>query len=94
MIIMHCVFQLLWQMQEVNLYRNCHKSNLIVPPQRGKAILWYNHQVDSETGWLGELDEYTLHGGCPIHRGKKWISNFWIKTTDDKEEDLTEIPQF
>jgi len=72
----------------INLYRKCSDSRLHVPPQAGKAILWYNHFVDPETGWMGEMDNYTFHGGCPVTKGNKWIANFWIKTTDDKLDDL------
>lgn len=37
---------------------------------------------------MGDMDTHTLHGGCPVIRGRKWIANFWIKTTDNKSEDL------
>jgi len=50
-------------------------------------VLWYNHFLRDD-GWMGEVDEFTLHGGCPVKKGEKWIANFWIKTTDDKEKDM------
>ena len=50
--------------------------------------MWYNHKIDQETGWMGELDVMTWHGGCPVVKGEKWIANFWIKTTDDRDFDL------
>ena len=77
-----------------NLYRKCEDAPLRVSAQRGKAVLWYNHMVDAATGWMGELDEYTLHGGCPVKHGEKWIANFWIKTTDDKAQDLQRMKKF
>lgn len=40
--------------------------------------MWYNHLMDEESGWLGEMDEYSLHGGCDILKGEKWIANNWI----------------
>lgn len=29
-------------------------------------------------GWVGEVDDYSLHGGCLVTRGTKWIANNWI----------------
>ncbi|OWF36049.1 transmembrane prolyl 4-hydroxylase-like [Mizuhopecten yessoensis] len=80
--------------QLMNLYKKCSDANLHVTPAKGKAIIWYNHQVDPDTGWLGAMDKYTYHGGCPVTTGTKWIANFWIKTTDNKLEDLHRMIQF
>ncbi len=76
----------------INLQRHCHDANLVIKPEKGKAIMWYNHFVDETSGWMGDLDEMTYHGGCPVTKGSKWIANFWIKTTDNKEFDLTPLP--
>lgn len=40
--------------------------------------MWYNYYVDEEIGWLGEMDEYFLYGGCGLWFGVKWIVNNWI----------------
>lgn len=61
-----------------NLSHNCHKGNLVVSPRKGTAIMWYNHLLDEDSGWLGPMDDYSLHGGCDILRGEKWIANNWI----------------
>ena len=61
-----------------NLSHNCHKGNLVVSPRKGTAIMWYNHFLDEESGWMGPRDEYSLHGGCDIRKGEKWIANNWI----------------
>ncbi len=63
-----------------NLNEFCHSSNLIVKAKkRGTAILWYNHKIDYKNGgWLGELDGYSLHGGCMVTEGEKWIANNWL----------------
>ena len=65
-----------------NLMQYCHDGNLVVAPKRGKAIMWYNHFVDEESGWMGEMDEYSLHGGCGVWSGVKWIANNWITSSD------------
>lgn len=61
-----------------NLAQNCHKSNLVVKPEKGKAIMWYNHFLDKNTGWLGELDQLSQHGGCDVLEGTKWVANLWL----------------
>ncbi|XP_060593233.1 transmembrane prolyl 4-hydroxylase-like [Ruditapes philippinarum] len=74
-----------------HLYKNCENATLRVPPKKGKAVIWYNHFIDDDTNWMGEVDEYTLHGGCPVTEGEKWIANFWIKTNNDKSIDLKKM---
>ena len=71
-----------------NLAKNCYKANVVVKPEKGKAVLWYNHLVDNTTGWLGELDQYTFHGGCDVKQGTKWIANSWISVGEDRDRDL------
>lgn len=34
-------------------------------------------------GWVGEQDEYSLHGGCVVTRGTKWVANNWINVDPD-----------
>lgn len=60
-----------------NLSEHCQDANLVIKPKRGTAVAWYNHHVDYK-GWLGSLDEFSLHGGCEVRKGKKWIANIWL----------------
>uniref|UniRef100_A0A3Q2PLY1 Prolyl 4-hydroxylase, transmembrane n=1 Tax=Fundulus heteroclitus TaxID=8078 RepID=A0A3Q2PLY1_FUNHE len=62
--------------------RNCGKSNLRVKPTKGMAVFWYNYLSDGR-GWVGEQDEYALHGGCVVTRGTKWVANKWINVDPD-----------
>ncbi|XP_028826254.1 transmembrane prolyl 4-hydroxylase isoform X2 [Denticeps clupeoides] len=62
--------------------KNCDKGNLRVKPTRGKAVFWYNYLSDGR-GWVGELDEYSLHGGCVVASGTKWVANNWINVDPD-----------
>ena len=71
-----------------NLAKNCYKANVVVKPEKGKAVLWYNHRVHNSTGWMGELDKYSFHGGCDVKRGTKWIANHWISLSEDREKDI------
>ncbi|TDG43159.1 hypothetical protein AWZ03_010424 [Drosophila navojoa] len=43
-----------------------------VRPKRGNALFWYNIQHN------GTVDTRTLHGGCPVLVGSKWIFTQWI----------------
>uniref|UniRef100_A0A3P9K3X5 Zgc:158254 n=1 Tax=Oryzias latipes TaxID=8090 RepID=A0A3P9K3X5_ORYLA len=65
--------------------QTCGKSNLKVKPTTGTALLWYNHLSDGE-GWMGELDEYSLHGECPVKKGVKWLANSWINVDPDHQQ--------
>ncbi|CAB4057221.1 P4HA [Lepeophtheirus salmonis] len=48
------------------------KINIYSNAQRGDAVFWINLLSD------GTLDTRTLHGGCPVLVGSKWITNKWI----------------
>ncbi|XP_064642567.1 prolyl 4-hydroxylase subunit alpha-1-like isoform X2 [Lineus longissimus] len=43
-----------------------------VPNLKGSAALWYNLNRD------GTPDRLTLHAGCPVAIGSKWIANLWF----------------
>ncbi|KAM4613511.1 transmembrane prolyl 4-hydroxylase [Polymixia lowei] len=62
--------------------KNCDKSNLRVKPSKGTAVFWYNYLSDGR-GWVGEQDEYSLHGGCVVTHGTKWVANKWINIDPD-----------
>lgn len=39
-------------------------------------------------GWVGDVDEYSLHGGCLVTEGTKWIANNWINVDPNKRRQL------
>ena len=47
--------------------------NLQVKPTKNGAVFWYNFQLS------GDFDFRTLHAGCPVLLGQKWVSNKWIR---------------
>ena len=71
-----------------NVGRNCHQSNLRVKPEKGKAILWYSHGINNATGWMGDADPYSVHGGCDVKKGRKWIANNWISVSESRIDDV------
>uniref|UniRef100_A0A8D8WGP3 procollagen-proline 4-dioxygenase n=1 Tax=Cacopsylla melanoneura TaxID=428564 RepID=A0A8D8WGP3_9HEMI len=58
---------------------------LVVPPQKGAALCWYNLKPDRTV----DLD--TLHGACPVLVGSKWVCNKWIHRFADDHS--SSIPQ-
>lgn len=68
-----------------NLSKYCYNSSLVVTPRRGSAIIWYSHFIDEETGYLGETDLRSHHGGCDIIKGTKWIANNFISAATYKD---------
>lgn len=42
-------------------------------PVKGSAIFWFNMKRN------GESDPLSLHGGCPVVLGNKWIANQWVR---------------
>ena len=62
-----------------NLTARCHDASVVIKPEKGKAIMWYNNFVDSH-GYLGGVDRKTFHGGCNVIKGTKWIATSWITT--------------
>ncbi|XP_038578385.1 transmembrane prolyl 4-hydroxylase-like [Micropterus salmoides] len=63
----------------------CGRGNLRMKPSAGTALLWYNHLSDGR-GWMGELDEYSLHGDCPVRRGVKWVANSWVNVDPNHQQ--------
>ena len=49
------------------------KINLKVTPVQGNAIYF------AYTNSKSQVDPLTLHGGCPVVRGEKWISTKWMR---------------
>eukprot|EP00052_Salpingoeca_macrocollata_P015718 m.125536 g.125536 ORF g.125536 m.125536 type:complete len:294 (-) comp19785_c0_seq4:125-1006(-) len=65
-----------WAAHKVYKQTQACSPGLSVPPKKGKAIMWYNHEI--EDGYLGPLIERSLHGGCNVKRGRKWVANNWL----------------
>ncbi|KAJ8040105.1 Transmembrane prolyl 4-hydroxylase [Holothuria leucospilota] len=72
----------------MNLNQYCKHANLKLFPKKGTAVLWYNHFINETTGWMGSVDKFTWHGGCPVIKGEKWIMNRWIAASPDPKKDL------
>ena len=47
-------------------------AGVSVFPKKGDATVWYNLLRSSD------LDLFSIHKGCPVILGGKWIGNKWI----------------
>ena len=47
-------------------------AGLAVEAEAGSAVFWWNLFTN------GLLNPQTLHGGCPVVVGSKWITNKWV----------------
>nr|XP_056714804.1 prolyl 4-hydroxylase subunit alpha-3 [Euleptes europaea] len=47
-------------------------ANFSIPVVKNAALFWWNLHRN------GEGDEDTLHAGCPVLAGDKWVANKWI----------------
>lgn len=66
----------------------CARSRLTVKPKKGKAVFWYNHETDYETGMLGTHENDSLFGHCRVKSGSKWTATARINIIGDGEIDL------
>merc|ERR1712196_386149 len=46
---------------------------LKVRPRKGQALVFYSLKPD------GNFDPQSLHGGCPVVKGEKWVATKWIR---------------
>jgi len=42
-------------------------------PVKGDAVLFYSIHPN------GTIDKHSLHGGCPVQRGEKWVMTKWLR---------------
>ena len=70
------------------MVKHCDKSNLVIKPQRGTALLWYNHLLDDANRWIGNLDPLSYQGSCRVKKGEKWVAKIWININGDGKQEL------
>ena len=72
-------------------HRRHRHRGLVIPSVRGTAVVWMNHRSSDPTkkdisgpwGEEGEevwqkLDWSTVHAGCDVKEGKKYLANQWV----------------
>lgn len=54
-------------------YTACNATGILVRPRRGDALLFWSAHPD------GSIDKHSLHGGCPVLKGTKWVATKWLR---------------
>ncbi|XP_072525552.1 prolyl 4-hydroxylase subunit alpha-1 [Salminus brasiliensis] len=49
------------------------KIGTALKPQKGSVVMWYNLLRN------GQPDYRSLHAGCPVYKGSKWVAVKWIR---------------
>lgn len=63
----------------ITLNKRCQEANLIIKPKKGSAVMWYNHLLEYDgADHMAGVDSLSLHGGCDVTEGVKWIANVWL----------------
>lgn len=71
----------------VTLNERCREANLLIQPKKGKAVMWYNHLLEHDgDDHMGVFDWLSLHGGCDVIEGVKWIANVWLNAPLRKDD--------
>ena len=71
-----------------NLKEYCQTANIVVPAKKAKVIVWYNYELDGHTGWMSHRDDRSLHGGCVVKKGVKYIANNWLPAPENESAHL------
>lgn len=53
-------------------FKNCDMG-FKYKPRKGDALLFYSMYPNNT------LDRHSLHGGCPVIRGEKWVATKWVR---------------
>lgn len=57
---------------EVHDYVTCEPDKFKYKPRKGDAVLFFSLDPDLN------IDPRSLHGGCPVTKGEKWVATKWI----------------
>ncbi|XP_066929960.1 transmembrane prolyl 4-hydroxylase-like [Clytia hemisphaerica] len=83
-----------WQNLNSDLLRKCElapnttTSKLVIKPETGKAIFWYNHEISPYTGWMGQLEARTISGITPVQGQNAWSAKMWLNIIGDGVHEL------
>ena len=71
----------------LTLNEKCKEANLLITPRKGTAVMWYNHLLEHDGAThMGAIDWLSLHGGCEVIEGVKWIANVWLNAPSKKRK--------
>jgi prolyl 4-hydroxylase len=58
--------------KEVTDFASCEEHEFKYKPRLGDAVLFYSLDPDLT------INPRSLHGGCAVTRGEKWVATKWI----------------
>ena len=53
-------------------FSKCAENGVAVKPKRGDGLLFFSITPE------GEIDQKSMHAGCPVVKGTKWTATKWI----------------
>ena len=61
---------------------------MAIKPEKGKAVFWYNHEINPYTGWMGQLEARTIAGVTSVKNKTDWSAKMWINVIGDGVSEL------
>ena len=61
---------------------------MAIKPEKGKAVFWYNHEINPYTGWMGQLEARTIAGVTSVKNKTAWSAKMWINIIGDGVSEL------
>ncbi len=58
----------------VNCSSVARQHGLAIAPRVGRLLVWYNYDSD------GALEQRSVHAGCDVGSGEKFVANIWLNT--------------
>eukprot|EP00195_Chlamydomonas_chlamydogama_P005831 CAMPEP_0202903772 /NCGR_PEP_ID=MMETSP1392-20130828/26225_1 /ASSEMBLY_ACC=CAM_ASM_000868 /TAXON_ID=225041 /ORGANISM="Chlamydomonas chlamydogama, Strain SAG 11-48b" /LENGTH=367 /DNA_ID=CAMNT_0049591101 /DNA_START=121 /DNA_END=1224 /DNA_ORIENTATION=- len=62
---------------------DCAKGHVAFRPRRGDGVLFWSIHPDGKTE-----DPHSMHEGCPVVRGAKWTTTFWVHNAPFRPEEF------
>ena len=53
--------------------------NIVIPAKKGDVLVFHNTLAKSSSTTHPAIHPKSLHGGMPVKRGEKWITNLWFR---------------
>ena len=50
--------------------------------------MWYSYELDEKTGQMNHRDDRSLHGGCIVKKGIKYVAINWLPARENDSAHL------
>uniref|UniRef100_A0A383V9R5 Fe2OG dioxygenase domain-containing protein n=1 Tax=Tetradesmus obliquus TaxID=3088 RepID=A0A383V9R5_TETOB len=72
--------------EEAKQHSDCAKGGVAVKPRKGDAVLFFSVLPDVKT-----MDKLSLHAGCPVLQGEKWVATKWLRMREWVDAPLSQL---